>query len=618
MQPSDIFGVVWRRRWMILVAVVLGVAAVVSVGRPSDIIFQEYDATATVTTSNGYPPETVVLYAVVARTTTQITERVAADLGDGYDPQELQGLVSVQEQPQVGTIRISVQNRGSAEEASRIVDSYVTHLVAYGRDRGVSERDQDLANLQVRRDTLQQAAQDLQGRVGQGGSDVADRVLESQLASTLNSLSQTIAQIDELRFQTEADLTPLRAVGPADVLEVGGSSDPLGSTGRLVVGVGLALVLSVGLALVLHRFDTSIYKREDAEAAFALPVLAEIPKLRRRSRKAHQVVTRTSPTSPAAEAFRLLRSSLSQIRGRQLRRLEEAKRPIPVGTVLLVASPDGGTGRSTVVVNLAAAFVDAGGQVLVISGDLRSPTVHEFLGVPDGGRGLADVVIDPQPEEDLQELFRPTTIDGISLLLHGSPVQNPGETLASSVELFELARQHFDLVIVDSPPILAGNDVSEVVSLVDLVLLVARVGQTAMEDGQLAQKLLSQLEVPACGLVLVGGRAEVGGANARRGQGLVARFRKQDRSRAVNAAPSRSLPAAGAPGPVSPGSIPLGPRRDEPDQEAAARSRTDPAPDRADELPVAAGNGARTGTASNGGPRPSAPNGSRAVSSRGR
>lgn len=560
MQPSEIFGVLWRRRWMILLALGLGVAAVLSVGRPATIIGQEYDATATVTVSDGYEPDTAVLYAYVARSTSEITERVSADLGGKLDAQAINTDVMVEPTPEIGTVRVSIEGRSSAEEAGQIVNSYVDHLVGYAREVRVRERDAELANQELRRQSLQAAAEEIQGRItaagpsiAEGGTAVADRVLDSQLGSTLNSLGETIAEIDRLRFLSEADLTPLRTVGPADVTVNGENSDPLGFAGRMAVGVGLALVLSIGLALVLHRFDTSIYSRTDAEAAFALPVLAEIPRFPRRLRKGFPIVTHTQPTSDGAEAFRLLRSSLSQVRIRQLRQLEEAKQPIPVGTVLLVASANGRDGRSTVVANLAAAFVDAGGKVLVVSGDLRRPTVHRFLGVADEGRGLADVVVRPLPDEDLTELFRPTDVPGVSLLLHGAPVQNPGETLAASVELFELARQHFDLVIVDTPPIVEGNDVAETVPLADLVLLVARAEETAIEDGQLTQKLLSHLDVPACGVVLVGAKGEVARRNARRRHGLKGRLRPQDRS--------RSIPAAAEPVPVGsgPSTIELGP-----------------------------------------------------------
>ena len=125
------------------------------------------------------------------------------------------------------------------------------------------------------------------------------------------------------------------------------------------------------LAFGLHRFDARLFTRRDAEAAFSLPVLAEIPKVPWRKRRGHKIITHESPTHKAAEAYRVLRSGIARARAVQT---AEPSMPQPdAGAVVLVTSASAAVGKTSTVANLAVAATDAGSSVLVVSGDLRQP-----------------------------------------------------------------------------------------------------------------------------------------------------------------------------------------------------------------------------------------------------
>jgi non-specific protein-tyrosine kinase len=152
------------------------------------------------------------------------------------------------------------------------------------------------------------------------------------------------------------------------------------------------------------------------------------------------------------------------------------------------------------VANLAAAFADAGRSVIVVSGDLRSPTIHRYLGVPDDAPGLGDDMGE-MTVADVERRLQPTSLPNVRLISHGSLVSNPGELLAAHLPVIAAARALADIVLIDSPPVLAANDAAELIPAVDGVLLVARLGRTRRNAARSATNLLESLSAPVLGVV---------------------------------------------------------------------------------------------------------------------
>src|SRR5439155_26131808 len=178
-----------------------------------------------------------------------------------------------------------------------------------------------------------------------------------------------------------------------------GVSAPRSRAVRVAGGAGIGLLLGLALALLLERIDTKLRTREAAELAFVLPVVAEIPPVRRSRRRRHEVLTASKPTSPVAEAYRSLRTALLLMPTQSVprggdptaddarladgrSRLEARRRGgVANGTkVILVTSPGPAEGKSVTVANLAASLAESGRSVLVLSFDLRRPDVHHYLG----------------------------------------------------------------------------------------------------------------------------------------------------------------------------------------------------------------------------------------------
>jgi hypothetical protein len=187
------------------------------------------------------------------------------------------------------------------------------------------------------------------------------------------------------RRPAPATPSPLRAsiLSPARL-----PTQPAGPPLSTVLALAAVAGLGLGVAVAFARDLTGdrLRGRGDLAAQSGLSVVAAIPRVRRTGRfwgavrPRAEAVVREAPDSAAAEAFRFLRS-----------RVEAACGGNVAGKVLLVTSPDGGAGRTTVAVNLAGALARAGAQVVIVDGDLSAPRLRELLG---GKRpvGLANVL----------------------------------------------------------------------------------------------------------------------------------------------------------------------------------------------------------------------------------
>ncbi len=282
---------------------------------------------------------------------------------------------------------------------------------------------------------------------------------------------------------------------------------------RSAAGAVLGLFLGAGLALTIDRIDPRIRTKLDAEEAFGWPVVAEVPVFTKRQRSEDQVVAYSFPRSRAAEAFRALRTTLlfSDI-GRRANPgapvnapagagsadTESAEAaPGPTAQVVLVTSPGPSEGKTTTVANLAAVFAEADHSVFVLNCDFRRPQMHRYLGSPD----VAGEVVE-------------TAIPGVSLVNHvfeDEAHANPADVLAAQREYIRNARDQYDVILLDTAPLLATNDAADILPEADQVVLVGRAGRTTKEAADRAAELLDRRKAPIVGVVLTAASEGVGG-----------------------------------------------------------------------------------------------------------
>lgn len=286
----------------------------------------------------------------------------------------------------------------------------------------------------------------------------------TRAAELANAVGQVFPRmIDDLERRTSRTGQAPVAVRVVEAAE----PPPEPSSPGLVVFLGLGLVIGaavgVGAALVRRAFDSSVRNPEDLQNCSDAPSLGMIGVDTRAARS--PLVVLGAPMSPDAEAYRGLRTNLQYV---------DVDRP---PRVILATSAVEGEGKSTVVANLAVALTMTQKRVVVVEADLRRPRVAALLGEVDSSVGLTTVLAG---RVDLDEAVQPAA-SAVHVLAAGIMPPNPSELLASRQmqEVLEALRRRYDVVLVDSPPLLAVTDAAAMGPFSDGALLVCRFGKTS-------------------------------------------------------------------------------------------------------------------------------------------
>lgn len=208
-----------------------------------------------------------------------------------------------------------------------------------------------------------------------------------------------------------------------------------------------------------------------------------------------QLITLTDPRSPAAEAYRTLRTNLT------FAGLDQ-----PVET-LIVTSPAIGGEKSVVAANLAVVMAQGEHRTILVDADLRRPALHEIFGV-SSEPGLTTMFVDPQART--HPLLLEVGVENLWLLPSGPLPPNPADLLGSRrmEEIIAVLRSRADILIFDTPPVLAVTDAAVLGMKVDGVLLVVEAGRTRREQARQARELLERARVRVVGAVLTGAATE--------------------------------------------------------------------------------------------------------------
>jgi capsular exopolysaccharide synthesis family protein len=253
----------------------------------------------------------------------------------------------------------------------------------------------------------------------------------------------------------------------------------------VLLGIVIGLLLGFGAAVVRSALDTRIKSRSQLETTFGVPVLGAIG----RDRKVRSSPLRIYGAShtPLAEAFRQLRTNV------QVLAVDRGHK------VILVTSANPGEGRTTTVCNLGLAMAKAGARVVVVDADLRNPSVARYLGIPDSP-GLTDVLEVGLSVESAVHTVGQT----LDALPSGLCPPNPSELLGSQhmADLLASLRKKYDVVLVDTAPLLPVTDAAVLALRVDAVLVVTRDGRTRVQEAEAARDALRVASVRILGSVL--------------------------------------------------------------------------------------------------------------------
>ncbi len=269
---------------------------------------------------------------------------------------------------------------------------------------------------------------------------------------------------------------------------------------NLALGMVLGLFLGTVVAFLLEFLDDRIKSTDDLTKVVPVPLLGIAPSSSsKRSKQDYALMTAENPTSAVAEAFRSLRTNL----------MFATRAGAP--KVMNVTSTDAGEGKSSSAVNLATAFAQAGKTVLLVDADLRKPTLHKRFKL-DNSKGLANYLVG---QETLQGVTQTCFIPEVYIITSGPLTPNPvellsGERLADLVAYAESPDCEFDIIIIDSPPILGLADALVIGNRTHATLLVAAYNQAHKRPIQAAFNRLRQARNNVIGVIMTKARGHAG------------------------------------------------------------------------------------------------------------
>jgi succinoglycan biosynthesis transport protein ExoP len=484
MHFRDYISVLQRRKLLLVAAVVLVVGSALAV---SFLQTPVYEARTRLLLEPNVSVFGQSTQGVVSRAPTEIqvieSAPVAAKVREALG-QPVPGASAVQV-GQTDVVEIRVQS-GSPSQAAKVANAYGDAYIAYRRQQAIDSLLAAAGEVQKKMDAVTRDIADLDAHFVPDKSGaptarpdrdalVAQRVLFKQ-------------KLDELQVDASVKNGAASVVTPAGVPSAPIRPRPLRSA---VLATAVGLIIGGALAFFFDHLDDSIKTKQDLERAVPnVAVLGMIPPSAGWKVKADtKVVSSSEPRSPAAEAYRGLRTSIRFLGiDRSLRTIQ-------------VTSASASEGKSTTVANLGVALARAGARVVIVCCDLRRPRVHDFFGLPNDV-GLTTVLLGEVPL--VNAVQQVPGEERLFLLASGEPPPNPSELLSSPRCDKLIASLHggFEFVLIDSPPVLPVTDAVVVSARVDGTLLIATAGASTINQVARAAELLRQVDATLIGTVL--------------------------------------------------------------------------------------------------------------------
>jgi polysaccharide biosynthesis transport protein len=261
---------------------------------------------------------------------------------------------------------------------------------------------------------------------------------------------------------------------------------------QLLLAGFLGLVLGGVILLVLRRLDDRPHSLTELRDFFDEPVLGQIPRVRVKNKKLGiPILTEDDDRHALAEAYRNLRSSIMFLSS-------DEKQP----RTILVTSAIPRDGKSMTATNLAVMLARSGARVLLVDADLRRGRIHQQFALPDAP-GLTEVLGEQQA---WTSVVTHDSVPNLSIVPRGSAPRHPGELFVKSIkqQFLKEAGGQYDFILLDSTPVMAADDVSNLVPFVDGVLMVVRANYTSGRVARAALDLLYLRKAKILGIVFNG------------------------------------------------------------------------------------------------------------------
>lgn len=503
MDLRDYLAVIRRRRWIIIASVGIVVAAAVALSILQTPVYAAHARVLLQPSKTVFEAGTGQASNALVRVDTeiqifesvQVRDLVRKDRGSAPP-------ASVVQVGQTDVVDVSAEST-DPEEAAEIANAYASSYIEFRRQQAIDSLLAAGEQIQRKINELQTPIDELNASAAAAAAAAAaNRPPNTPVAAPLPNPDRDALigqqalfkqRLNQLQVDAALKDGGAQLVGPASIPTSPVRPRPVHNA---LLALGAGLVLGLAAAFTLDHLDDSIKSGAAIErAAPGLSLLGAIPQVNWKNKADAQVVSLSEPSSPAAEAYRSLRTSVTFLAlDRKLK-------------VVQVTSPNSAEGKSTTVANLAVAMAQAGQRVLLVDCDLRRPRIHVFFDLANevgftsvllGSVSLASAVQEVGPR--------------MRVLTAGPRPTNPSELLSSgrAAELLSAASAQADFVLIDCPPVLPVTDAAALSAQVDGTLLVVNAGVTSAKELNQALETLQRVDAPILGAVLNGVTSDAG------------------------------------------------------------------------------------------------------------
>jgi capsular exopolysaccharide synthesis family protein len=507
---SDYIGVVWRRKWIVLLVTVMVTAAAVGFSERQQKLYaassQLVNTTTAAESSNGKNTATNAwssAHAPLFATTAGAKWIIDQAHVTGISAQELLNETKVAADPVVDAVDFTVTDP-NAETAKRLANYWAIYGGGYSNHLDQQPLQTALTSYT---NSLDQVNTDIQDYLNAKNRGVVPTP-EQTAAYNLNLGLKTTYQDHILKISSQLKTSGLQ-LAPKGAQS---SAQTQPKTSRnAAIGLVLGLILGIILAFLQDLLDTRVRTVAEVGRRLRLPLLASIP-ARPRALREYAVVL-LSPQGaaqmPTAEAYRIFKLNLATTLRRGMK-------------VIMFTSASDDEGTSTTVANLAVALTRAGQHVVVVDANMRRPALGSFFGLDDR-MGVSDIlsghsqlgdaltIVDVSREHPVDVGSNGTTTTsggGLLEVLPAGPIPGDAAELLDSRAMTELLRElrgRADVVLVDAPPMLPVTDAMVLGTKVDAVVAVARARLASRPHLVALGRALDSCAAPRLGFVFVGG-----------------------------------------------------------------------------------------------------------------
>ncbi|MFH1728818.1 MAG: polysaccharide biosynthesis tyrosine autokinase [Pseudomonadota bacterium] len=377
-------------------------------------------------------------------------------------------------------------------------------------------------SLQVRKTVLAKTFDDVTAK----SRDLPEKERELLRLTREIRINEELLTLLKTKYQ-EIQINESQEVGEVTIVSLATLPQAANTGGKfstILVGLLIGLMFGVVLAIIRETLDTSVGTMEDVEDFLQIPVLGMIPHMdvndeefryedmssddqhkRKKDIQEVHLISQFEPKSTVAESYRALRTNL------QFATVKTG------GNTFMLCSPYMKEGKTTTTTNLAITMAQDGNKVLLIDCDLRKPNIHRTFGIPIQN-GIADIILGKISWQEaikditdlmigsmkMDEIMMTPGLENLNIITSGGYPPNPSELINSNnfLSFLDEVKKEYDIVLIDSPPIIAVSDPAIIAPNVDAVVLVHKQGRVPRKVLKRAKMTLENVAGNVIGIVL--------------------------------------------------------------------------------------------------------------------